>query len=526
MRAALGEGGSPDAGDAGARAHPLPDRVPVAVDRSSVYVRMAALMLQGTGSDVGKSVLVAGLVPGVRGPRDCGVRPFKPQNMSNNAAVTADGGEIGRAQALQAIAARVEPTTDMNPVLLKPQSDRTAQLVVDGRVRGAMGAGDYQRMKGDLLTDVLAAYRRLADDADLVIVEGAGSPAEINLRRGDIANMGFARAAGVPVVLVGDIDRGGVIASIVGTKAVIDPADAAMIRGFVVNKFRGDPRLFDDGFAAIARMTGWAGIGVVPWLADAARLPAEDAVAPDRIAGGGAGPLIAVPMLSRIANFDDLDALASEPGVRLAMVPPGRPLPGDAALVILPGTKATMADLAFFRAQGWDVDLAAHVRRGGRVLGVCGGYQMLGRRIADPDGIEGPAGSVEGLGLLPVETFLAPTKRVRAIEGVHLAGGAPFAGYEIHSGVTIVAAGTRALLRFADGTTDGAVADDGRIAGCYVHGLFDRPAARAHWLATIGAVSDGLDRRATIDAALDGIAAVLDDALDIDGLYRIAKEGA
>ena len=481
-------------------------------------------MLQGTGSDVGKSVLVAGLCR-VFADRGLVVRPFKPQNMSNNAAVTADGGEIGRAQALQAIAARVAPTTDMNPVLLKPQSDRTAQLVVGGRVRATMGAGDYQRAKGDLLAEVLAAHERLSAAADLVVVEGAGSPAEINLRRGDIANMGFARAADVPVILVGDIDRGGVIASIVGTKAVIDPADAAMIRGFIVNKFRGDPRLFDDGFAAVARLTGWAGIGVVPWLADAARLPAEDAVALDRMAGGGAGPSIAVPMLSRIANFDDLDALANEPGVRLAMIPPGQPLPGDAALVILPGTKATIADLRFFRAQGWDVDLMAHVRRGGRVLGLCGGYQMLGRSISDPDGIEGPAETVAGLGLLPIDTVLAAAKRVRLVQGVVVAGDAPFAGYEIHAGVTTVDPGTAPLLRFAGGALDGAVARDGRIAGCYVHGLFDRADARSHWLSIIGAGSDGLDRRETIDAALDGIAAVLTDTLDIDRLLRIAQEG-
>ena len=482
-------------------------------------------MLQGTGSDVGKSVLVAGLCR-LLTDRGLIVRPFKPQNMSNNAAVTADGGEIGRAQALQAIAARTPPTTDMNPVLLKPQSDRTAQLVVNGRVRATLGAGDYQRMKGELLAEVLAAHRRLAAEADIVVVEGAGSPAEINLRASDIANMGFARAAGVPVILVGDIDRGGVIASIVGTKAVIDPGDAAMIRGFIVNKFRGDPRLFDDGFTAIEDATRWPGIGVVPWLAAAARLPAEDAVALDRMTGEGAGPLIAVPMLSRIANFDDLDALANEPGVRLAMIPPGQPLPGDAALVILPGTKATIADLAFFRAQGWDVDLAGHVRRGGHVLGLCGGYQMLGRRISDPDGIEGPAESVAGLGLLPVDTVLAPTKRVRAVEGTHVAGGSGFAGYEIHAGLTTVDADTTPMLRFADGSMDGAVAGDGRVAGCYVHGLFDRAAARAHWLATIGAVSDGLDRRETIDRALDGIAAILGEVLDIDRLLAIAQEGA
>jgi len=484
---------------------------------------MGAVMVQGTGSDVGKSVLVAGLCRALA-DRGLVVRPFKPQNMSNNAAVTADGGEIGRAQALQAIAARVAPSVDMNPVLLKPQSDRTSQLVVAGRSRGTLAAGDYWRRKPDLLGEVLDAYRRLAAAADIVVVEGAGSPAEINLRRNDIANMGFARAAGVPVVLVGDIDRGGVIAALVGTKAVIDPEDAAMIHGFIVNKFRGDPALFEDGVTAIADRTGWRSIGVVPWLAEAARLPAEDAVALGR-ESGGAGVTIAVPMLSRIANFDDFDALAHEPGVRLAMIPPGRPLPGDAALVVLPGSKATIADLAFFRAQGWDVDLAAHVRRGGRVLGICGGYQMLGRTIADPLGVEGPAETVAGLGLLPVDTVIAADKRTRPITG-EISAGIGFTGYEIHAGVTTAAAGTPPLLRFADGAADGASAQDGRIAGCYVHGLFDDPAARAHLLASLGVVSDGFDRREAIDAALDAIAATLERALDIDALIALARTAA
>lgn len=481
-------------------------------------------MIQGTGSDVGKSVLVAGLCRLLtnRGMR---VRPFKAQNMSNNAAVCADGGEIGRAQALQAMACRVPPTTDMNPVLLKPQSDRTSQLVVGGRVAGVMRAGDYRARRPELLAEVLAAYRRLQAEGDIVVVEGAGSPAEINLRAGDIANMGFARAAGVPVVLAGDIDRGGVIASLVGTQAVIDPADAAMIRGFLVNKFRGDPALFDDGRAEIVARTGWRDIGLVPWMADAARLPAEDAVALGRGVEGGEGPLIAVPMLSRIANFDDFDALGHDPAVRLRMIPPGQPLPGDAALVILPGTKATIADLAFLREQGWDIDLAAHVRRGGRVLGICGGYQMLGRRIADPDGIEGPAGSVAGLGLLPVETVIAATKTTRPVTG-ELVGGAAFAGYEIHAGVTQVAPGTPSFLRFDDGTADGAMARDGQIGGCYVHGLFDRASARAALLAGIGVMADPLDRREAIDAALDGVAAALAQALDIDALLDIATEAA
>jgi adenosylcobyric acid synthase len=481
-------------------------------------------MLQGTGSDVGKSVLVAGLCR-VLANRGLTVRPFKPQNMSNNAAVTA-GGEIGRAQALQAIACRVAAHVDMNPVLLKPQSDRTAQLVVGGRARGTMAAGDYWRRKPDLLGEVLEAYRRLSAEPDIVVVEGAGSPAEINLRRSDIANMGFARAADVPVILVGDIDRGGVIASLVGTQAVIDPADAAMIGGFIVNKFRGDPALFDDGLTAIAERTGWRSIGVVPWLADAARLPAEDAVALGRDTDGGTGPVIAVPMLSRIANFDDFDALAHEPGVRLRMIPPGQPLPGDAALVVLPGTKATIADLAFLRAQGWDGDLAAHVRRGGRVLGICGGYQMLGRTIADPEGLEGVAGTVAGLGLLPIDTVIAAGKTTRPVEGQFVAGEALFAGYEIHAGVTTVDPGAAPLLRFADGTHDGTSARDGRIAGCYVHGLFDRAEARAHLIAALGAASDGLDRREEVDAGLDSIAATLEQVLDIDAIIAIAGEKA
>lgn len=482
---------------------------------------MAALMLQGTGSDVGKSVLVAGLCR-VFANRGLSVRPFKPQNMSNNAAVTADGGEIGRAQALQAIAARVPASVDMNPVLLKPQSDRSAQLVVNGRARGTMAAGDFWRRKPDLLPDVLAAYHRLSGVADIVMVEGAGSPAEINLRRADIANMGFARAAAVPVVLVGDIDRGGVIAALVGTRAVIDPDDAAMIQGFIVNKFRGDPTLFDDGLSAIAARTGWRSIGVVPWLPDAAHLPAEDAVALGR-ATTGDGLRIAVPMLSRIANFDDVDALAHEPGVALTMVPPGRPLPGDAALIILPGTKATIADLAFLRAQGWDIDLAAHVRRGGRVLGICGGYQMLGRTIADPLGIEGEPASVAGLGLLPVDTVIGADKCTRVVSGRLASGGARFTGYEIHAGLTEVDAAAPPMLHFEDGRADGATAQGGRIAGCYVHGLFDDAGARAALLAAWGAASDGYDRHDVIDASLDAIAATLERVLDIDALLAIAR---
>jgi adenosylcobyric acid synthase len=488
---------------------------------------MAAVMLQGTGSDVGKSVLVAGLCR-LFTNRGMRVRPFKPQNMSNNAAVAADGGEIGRAQALQAIACRTPPTVDMNPVLIKPQSDTGAQLVVHGRVAGTVGAPFFAREKRLLLDAVLGSYARLRSQADLVIVEGAGSPAETNLRTGDIANMGFARAANVPVILVGDIDRGGVIASLVGTHAVLEADDAAMIRGFVINKFRGDVQLFEPGHADIERRTGWRGLGIVPWLAAARRLPAEDAVVLERAHESRAGAiLIAVPMLSRIANFDDFDPLRHEPGVQLVMVPPGSPLPADAALVILPGTKATIADLTFLRAQGWDIDLAAHVRRGGHVLGICGGYQMLGQSIADPDGIEGPRETVSGLGYLPVTTELTADKSVRRVHGSTLTrgGGTPFEGYEIHSGRTRID-GAAALVRFSDGTLDGAVSASGRISGCYVHGLFDRAEQRTAWLARLGAESDGVHQPARVDAALDELATELERALRVDRLLEIAREAA
>ncbi len=475
-------------------------------------------MIQGCGSDVGKSVLVAGLCR-LFANRGLTVRPFKPQNMSNNAAVTVDGGEIGRAQALQALACRTPPTVDMNPVLLKPQSDIGAQLIVRGVMAGTWQARGYQEAKAGLLDTVVESFRRLEAEADLVLVEGAGSPAESNLRAGDIANMGFARAAGVPVVLVGDIDRGHVIAALVGAHAVLDAEDRAMIRGFLINKFRGDPSLFDDGRAEIVRRTGWADLGMAPWLAAARALPAEDAVTLDRVeTGGGRRVKIIVPLLSRIANFDDFDALRAEPGVDFAFVPPGTPLPGDADLVILPGTKATLADLAFLRAQGWDIDLLAHVRRGGRVLGVCGGYQMLGRRISDPGGVEGPAGEAQGLGLLDAETVLTGEKTLRPVSGRF--GDAPFEGYEMHVGRTT--RGGAAMLALDDGGVDGAVSADGRIAGCYVHGLFNRPEARGAILGQLGAASSGVDQRQAVDAALDALAAALEQAFDIEALSKIA----
>jgi adenosylcobyric acid synthase len=485
---------------------------------------MGALMLQGTGSDVGKSVLVAGLCRAFAN-RGLAVRPFKPQNMSNNAAVTSDGGEIGRAQALQAIACRAAPHTDMNPVLLKPQADCTAQLVVGGRVRGTLGAGNFRAARAPLLAEVLASYRRLRAECELVVVEGAGSPAEINLRAGDIANMGFARAAQVPVLLVGDIDRGGVIASIVGTRAVIDPADAAMIRGFIINKFRGDLALFEDGYQAIEQRSGWRGFGVLPWLAAAARLPSEDAVTIERRADRAGGRrIVACPILPRIANFDDLDPFKLEPGVELVMVPPGKPIPAEAALIVLPGSKATIADLAAIREQGWDIDIRAHHRRGGLLLGICGGYQMLGRSIADPLGIEGPAGEVAGLGLLDVDTRLARSKVLRAVAGTAL--GAPVTGYEMHMGLTTGADTARPFASLADGASDGAIRADGSVIGTYLHGFLGTAEIRRALLERIGVASAGGDQAATVDAALDDIAEALERHLDLDAMLSLARTSA
>ena len=487
---------------------------------------VAALMLQGTGSDVGKSLLVAGLCRAYA-RRGLAVRPFKPQNMSNNAAVTADGGEIGRAQALQARACRIAPSLLMNPVLLKPQGEAGAQLVVQGRVLGSATAREYQRLRSSLLPTVLRSFHRLSRDADLMLVEGAGSAAEVNLRGGDIANMGFAEAAGLPVVLVGDIERGGVIAQIVGTHLLLSEDERRRLGGYIVNKFRGDARLFDDGLREIARRTGLRSFGIVPYFEAATRLPAEDSMALARMGerdhADGQRPIkIAVLAFPRIANFDDLDPLRAEPDVELGMVRAGEAVPGDADLVILPGSKATLADLAFLRQQGWDVDLIAHRRRGGAILGLCGGYQMLGGRVADPEGREGPPASAEGLGLLELETELAGDKRLAAVEGKDARDGLAVRGYEMHLGRTTGPATARPLLQLASGP-EGAVSVDGRVMGCYVHGLFAADAFRHGFLSRLKRRrSSGLVYEAEIEATLDRLAEHLAAHLDLDGLLDLA----
>ncbi|MFG1463045.1 cobyric acid synthase [Xanthobacter sp. DSM 24535] len=482
-----------------------------------------ALMFQGTGSDVGKSLLVAGLARAFAN-RGLRVRPFKPQNMSNNAAVTADGGEIGRAQALQARAARVPTSVHMNPVLLKPQSEVGAQVVVQGRVLTTAKASAYQGLKQSLMPAVLESFERLKAEADLVLVEGAGSASEVNLRRNDIANMGFARAADVPVVLIGDIDRGGVIASLVGTKAVLAREDAALIAGFIVNKFWGDPALFADGMMLVAEQTGWASLGLVPYFPAAGRLPAEDALA---LQGAPPAKLkamvkIAVPILPHVSNFDDLDPLDAEPAIEVVRVRPMDSLPVDTDLVLLIGSKATLSDLAALKAEGLHHDIIAHARRGGRVLGLCGGYQMLGTSVDDPQGVEGPPGRAEGLGLLQVETVLAGEKRLEAVEGLSCLQ-APFSGYEMHMGETTGPDTEQPFARLGHNRSDGATSRDGRIMGTYVHGLFSDDLQRAAWLAALGGGAPQVAYEAQVDETLDALAAHLQAHMDLDRLLSLAR---
>ncbi len=479
------------------------------------------LMIQGTGSDVGKSVIVAGLCR-IAKRRGLKVVPFKPQNMSNNAAACRGGGEIGRAQALQALAAGVEPCVDHNPVLLKPETDRIAQVVVHGRAFRSMEAASFIDSRDALIEPVLESFNRLASDNDLVLVEGAGSPAEVNLRKRDIANMGFARRAGVPVCLLGDIERGGVIASIVGTREILDPGDAAMITGFIINKFRGDPALFDDGVAFVESRTGWPCYGVIPWLPVVARLPAEDAVAVVRSSAEPGRPVrVVAPMLSRMANFDDADPLRLEPSVDFEFVRPGSPIPRDADLVILFGTKSTIGDLRFLREQGWDHDVIAHARSGGRVLGICGGYQMLGRNVSDPDGVDGTAGQASGLGLLDVETLMTGDKTVRPVSGQCADSDIEFSGYEIHVGETSGPDCARPVLRI-NGSGEGARSPDGLVAGTYVHGLLAGDTYRSAFLAQFGRGASDIDYSAAVQQALDELADGLEDAVDVDSLLASA----
>lgn len=478
-------------------------------------------MIQGTGSDVGKSLIVAGLCR-IAKRQGVKIAPFKPQNMSNNAAACAAGGEIGRAQALQALAAGVPPTIDHNPVLLKPETDQVSQVIVHGKVMHSMHATEFIGNRDSLLPHVLGSFARLSNDNELIIVEGAGSPAETNLRQRDIANMGFARAANVPVCLLGDIERGGVIASIVGTREVLSADDAAMVRGFAINKFRGDVSLFDGGIAEIEKRTRWPCFGVIPWLAAAQKLPAEDAVAVLRASSTDAQSIrIVAPMLSRMANFDDADPLRLESGVDFEFIAPGNPIPNDADLIVLFGTKSTLGDLAFLRAQGWHHDIIAHSRSGKNVLGICGGYQLLGKSIVDRTGSDGAAGVTQGLGLLDVTTHMAQEKRVRQIASVDAVSKCTILGYEIHVGETSGKDCSRPML-LINGRPEGATNTRGNVQGTYVHGLMGSDEYRTTFLNGLGIAGDSGNYSQTVDAALDELADGLSATLDIDALFDIA----
>jgi len=484
---------------------------------------MTTLMVQGTTSDAGKSTLVTALCRWLA-RQGVAVLPFKPQNMALNSAVTADGGEIGRAQAVQAQAANLAPHTDMNPVLLKPNSDIGAQVIVHGRAVTSMDAVAYHDYKRVALQAVLDSHRRLSAAYRVVMVEGAGSPAEINLRAGDIANMGFAEAVDCPVILIADIDKGGVFAHLVGTLALLSESEQARVQGFVINRFRGDIALLQPGLDWLEQRTGKPVLGVLPYLMDL-HLEAEDAI-DVRQAGKSAEVLkVVVPVLPRISNHTDFDPLRLHPQVDLQFVGPGQPVP-SADLVILPGSKSVRADLAWLRANGWEAAIQKHLRYGGKLLGICGGLQMLGTRIADPLGLEGPAGESAGLGLLDFATVLEADKQLRTVQGRLLPEAVPVTGYEIHAGVSTGSALARPAVQLDDGRSDGAISADGQILGTYLHGLFESPDACAALLRWAGLEAvQQVDYHALRERDIERLADLVETHLDTAKLRRFCGLG-
>ena len=489
---------------------------------ANTHTVVRAIMVQGTTSDAGKSVICTGLCRALY-RRGVKVAPFKPQNMALNSAVTVDHGEIGRAQAVQAEACGLQPHSDMNPVLLKPNTDIGAQVIVNGKALMDMDARTYHDFKPKVLQAVLASFARLQTNYDAVVVEGAGSPAEINLRDRDIANMGFAEAADCPVIIVADIDRGGVFAHLYGTLALLSESEQSRVKGFIINRFRGDIKLLESGLDWLEEKTGKPVLGVIPYL-HGLHLEAEDAVAVQQLNSDDERPLkVVVPVFSRMSNHTDFDILRLNPGVDITFVYKGKRLP-PADLIILPGSKSTRADLAFLRDNGWDQDLYRHIRLGGKVMGICGGYQMLGQAVHDPDGIEGPAGSTVGLGLLDVETVIEKEKQLRQVEGImQLPGQEPVTvtGYEIHAGTTTGAALQQPLIQL-DQHQDAVMSEDGQIFGSYLHGIFDHPDACRAILTWAGfAHIDTPDYQAIRAEGIERIADAIEEHVDMAAINRI-----
>ena len=480
---------------------------------------MSTLMVQGTTSDAGKSTLVTALCRWlVR--QGIAVVPFKPQNMALNSAVTAEGGEIGRAQAVQAQAANLAPHTDMNPVLLKPNSDTGSQVIIHGRAVTSMNAVAYHDYKAIAMQAVLASHARLSAAYPVVMVEGAGSPAEINLRANDIANMGFAEAVDCPVLLIADINRGGVFAHLVGTLELLSPTEQARVKGFIINRFRGDIALLQPGLDWLEARTGKPVVGVLPYVMDL-HLEAEDGIDQRQIDKAAQVLKVVVPVLPRISNHTDFDPLRLHPQVDLQFVGPGQAIPA-ADLIILPGSKSVRSDLAYLRANGWDTAVARHLRYGGKVLGICGGLQMLGEHVHDPLGLEGPAGSSEGLGLLAFSTTLEEEKQLRNVRGRLLLEDAEVSGYEIHAGVTSGNALSRAAVLLDDGRSDGAQSEDGQILGTYLHGVFETPAACSSLLRWAGLQEvQEVDYHALRERDIERLADLVENHLDTDLLRKL-----
>ena len=482
-----------------------------------------ALMIQGTGSSVGKSLLVAGLIRAAY-KRGIKVAPFKPQNMSNNAAITSDGGEAGRAQAFQAFAGGLELHSDMNPILLKPENVQGSQIILQGKKYKSLKAREYFSHKTRFLKVALQSFRNLIKQYELVIVEGAGSAAEVNLRKNDIANMGFATAANVPVIMVGDIDRGGVIAQLVGTKEVMSEEDQNYIKGFLINKFKGDQTLFAEGIKFIEERTGWKGFGVLPFFEEANLFPAEDSQ--DIKGNYGSGPFkVSILKLGRIANFDDFDPLKIDNRLSVKIIEPNQVIPPDSNLIILPGTKSTITDLEFLRSQGWDIDIKAHVRRGGFVLGVCGGYQMLGKEIIDDGGFDGKASRIEGLNLLDIVTRMGKEKNLGKKHFISFVNEKKINGYEIHLGKTEGLDCKKPFAKAGD-KLDGAISNNGKVMGTYIHGLFSEDDFRKSFFSKLSnqKMASNTSYHQNVNRVLDDFVEVLEKSLDVENIFSIARE--